>query len=313
MLRFETCHELDGPTLERIVELIEFNTRFDGHSPVGEHKQAHLAVGAQDWTGVLAWADNDALMGYAHTLWNPAGSRPRIRVEVVVRPDVRGDGDTARKLIDETKKVLAGAGGGVMWLWVHHVADAQNTLAFEMGFDIQRELAFMRRSLTERPAVPTPPDGVQLRPYVPDVDDDAFLQVNNAAFADHPENGNWDVEEFRRRRSRDWFDPAGLFMAWRAEQLLGFHWTKWHAHDSDETPAHEPVGEVYVLAVDPAAQGLGLGRLLLQRGLAHLWDADCRQAILYVDRASAGAVRLYQSAGFEVAHSEVCYETEVPG
>jgi mycothiol synthase len=312
MLRFETCHDLDGPTLKRILGLIEFNTQVDGHSPVGEHKYAHLAVGAPAWTGVLAWTDDDELVGYAHTLWNPTGSRPRMGVEIVVHPDVRADGGVARKLINETRQILAGAGGGLMWLWVHHVADARRTLAFEMGFDVQRELAFMRRDLPERPAVPEPPGGVEIRAYTPDVDDGAFLRVNNAAFADHPENGNWDAEEFRTRRSREWFDPRGLFMAWRGGELLGFHWTKWHAHDSDEAPAHEPVGEVYVLAVALAAQGLGLGRLLLQRGLAHLWDADCRRAMLYVDRTSAGAVKLYESAGFVVAHSEVCYETRVP-
>jgi mycothiol synthase len=105
-------------------------------------------------------------------------------------------------------------------------------------------------------------------------------------------------------------------MAWRsaegdAEQLLGFHWTKWHSHDSDEVPAHEPVGEVYVLAVHPRAQGLGLGRALLEAGLAHLYDRDCRLAVLYVDCADAAAVRLYESSGFGLAYREVCYETEV--
>lgn len=310
MLRFETCHDLDARTLDRIRGLIEINTRVDGHSPVGEHKLAHLAVGAEGWTGVLAWDDGD-LVGYAHTLWMPPGSRPRVGVEVVVHPEVRVGGNVASKLLDETKQVLADAGGGVMWLWVHHVDNPRRTLAYEMGYDIQRELAYMRRDLSQRPEVPAVPEGVHVRTYRPDVDDEAYLRVNNAAFVGHPENGDWDLDEFRARRSRAWFDPEGLFIAWRGDEPVGFHWTKWHAHEGEAHPAHEPVGEVYVLAVHPDAQGLGLGRVLLHTGLAHLWDEGCRRAILYVDRASEGAVALYTSAGFTVAHSEVCYQTTV--
>lgn len=315
MLGFEVCHELDAATLERILGLIRVNTEHDGHRPVGEHKYAHLQVGADGWTGVLAWSDDGELKGYAHTLWNPPDSHVRVRVEVVVHPAVRGDGEVARSLLDRTKQVLAEDGGGVMWLWVHRVADARETLAYDMGFDIQRELAFMRRGLEARPEVPSTPSDVVIAPYRPGRDDEAFLQVNNAAFSGHPENGGWDVAEFRRRTSLEWFDPEGLLMAWRSDgdgpRLLGFHWTKWHGHESEEVPAHEPVGEVYVLAVHPDEQGSGLGGLLLRSGLAHLWDAGCRQAILYVDRADRGAVRLYEKAGFSVAYSEVCYQTEV--
>ena len=43
--------------------------------------------------------------------------------------------------------------------------------------------------------------------------------------------------------------------------LLGFHWTKVHSAD---------LGEVYVVGVDPAAQGRGLGATLTLVGLHHL-------------------------------------------
>ena len=106
-----------------------------------------------------------------------------------------------------------------------------------------------------------------------------------------------------------WFDPKGVFLAWRGDELLGFHWTKWHGHEGDAP--HAPVGEVYVLAIHPRAQGLGLGRRLLRTGLAHLHERDCREAILYVDRASRGAVKLYVSEDFALEYLDVCYEDEV--
>ena len=303
----EVCHDLDAAMLQRILALVDLNTRVDGHSPIGEHKHAHLRVGAHDWSGVLAWRGAD-LVGYAHAMW---GRRPRLRLEVVVHPDVRGDGEVARRLIDAARDVLAAKGGGELWLWVHHVADPHDTLAWRMGFAVQRELSFMTRDLHEPPEVAPASDGIEVRAYHPDTDDHELLRVNNAAFPDHPENGSWDRDDLAGKRALDWFDPDDLLVAWRGDTALGFDWTKWHGHDADDVPAHEPVGEVYVLAVHPDAQGTGLGRHLLGRGLAHLYARGCRVAILYVDRAATGAVALYERAGFSTAHSEVCYSAEV--
>jgi mycothiol synthase len=324
---------LDQAVLEEILELIETAARIQGHRPVGEHKYAHLKVGARSWVGLMAYdkgsgeapndkgsgeapnaqrsgnAQNkkDLLVGYAHTRWNAAGDRPRVAVEVVVHPDWYGS-QVARALLEETRSVLARAGGGLLYLWVHRVEDARATLAAKLGFTIQRELAFMTRPLRTRHQDVAFPEGVTVRAYREGIDDEEFLRVNNAAFEGHPENGGWDAAEFAERRSRDWFDPEGLLMAWRDDELLGFHWTKWHAHDTDAIPAHQPVGEVYVLAVHPSAQGIGLGRALLVAGLQHLYDRGCAEAVLYVDCASTGAVALYESEGFTTAYREVCYQ-----
>jgi mycothiol synthase len=310
MTRISFHSHLDRDVLEEILELIDAATVADGHRPVGEHKYVHLAEGAPGWTGVLAH-DGGKLVGYAHLRWNPRGDRPRLATEVVVDPAHRG-GRIARVLLDETRQVVARAGGGLLYLWVHRVDDPRATLAAEMGFAIQRELAFMTIALdTPLPRGELPPD-VVVRPYQPGNDDEELLRVNNAAFAGHPENGGWDLAELRGRLSREWFDPAGLLTAWRDGRLVAFHWTKWHAHDSDEAPAHEPVGEVYVLAVDPAEHGQGLGRAMLREGLRHLQGRGCRLGILYVDTASRAAVRLYEREGFRTEYLEVCYQEQIP-
>lgn len=296
--------------LDEIRDLLDTATAIEGHRPVGEHKYSHLAVGATGWVGVMAY-DDEKLVGYAHTRWNSVGSTPRMAVEIVVHPEYYG-GDVATRLITETRGVLARAGGGILFLWVHRVEDPTTTLPARLGFDIQRELAFMSRRLDELPREPRVPDAVEIRAYRPDVDDDEFLRVNNAAFERHPENGGWTRDDFARRRALDWFDPDGLLMAWRRDECVGFHWTKWHSHDSDEVPAHEPVGEVYVLGVHPGEQGTGLGRALLLAGLRYLFGRHCRQSILYVDCANTGAVKLYESEGFETEYREVCYEEFVP-
>ncbi len=310
-MRLQLTTHLDDDVLAEILDLIEVTTRIDGHRPVGEHKYAHLAVGASAWTGVLARDEGGALIGYAHTRWGAPGAVPRVAVELVVHPEHRGGGEVARALLAETCGVVGRAGGGRLWLWVHRVEDPADTLAAELGFTVQRDLAFMTRPLREAPPPGELPEGVTLAAYVPGRDDEELLRVNNAAFAGHPENGDWDADELARRRALPWFDPDDVLLAWRGERLLGFHWTKYHGHDTEEVPAHEPVGEVYILGVDPAAQGLGLGKALLREGLRHLHDRGCELAVLYVDRASTGAVRLYEREGFTIAYHEVCYEDEV--
>ncbi len=309
MIRVELRTNLDQSVLDEILELIEWTTAIEGHPPVGEHKYSHLSVGAQAWVGVLA-RDHDRLVGYAHTRWNRAGATPRMAVEAVVHPDYHAT-NVAQLLLLQTRNVLARAGGGVLFLWVHRVDDPHTTLAARLGFEIQRELAFMRRPMVEPPREPAIPSGVAFRPYVAGADDDEFLRVNNAAFEGHPENGGWDHRVFAQRRSLEWFEADGLILAWRGERCVGFHWTKWHSHESDEVPAHEPEGEVYVLGVDPAEQGTGLGRALLLAGLRHLYARGCRRSILYVDSSNAGAVKLYESEGFVTLYREVCYQDDV--
>jgi mycothiol synthase len=140
-------------------------------------------------------------------------------------------------------------------------------------------------------------------------DEREILRVNNAAFAWHPEQGGWDIEQVRVREAEPWFDAAGFLLAVDAhDRLLGFHWTKVHADAGDGSG---PIGEVYVLGVDPAAQGVRLGAGLTLAGLRHLRDKGLTRVMLYVEADNAPAVRLYQGLGFTLWRSDVLYGREL--
>jgi mycothiol synthase len=133
-----------------------------------------------------------------------------------------------------------------------------------------RELLQLRRPL-DAPQLPeiVVPEGITMRTYRGPEDDSEILRVNNAAFSWHPEQGGWTQAEIDERTAEGWFDPAGLFMAFAdtdPDTLLGFHWTKVHAPEGDDPE----LGEVYVVGIDPAAQGRGLGRVLTLAGLHYL-------------------------------------------
>jgi mycothiol synthase len=139
-----------------------------------------------------------------------------------------------------------------------------------------------------------------VEPFRPCRDEAAWLRVNARAFAHHPEQGSWTAEDLRLREQEPWFDPEGFLLAWRGTpgkdgQLLGSHWTKVHPPGD---VGGEPVGEVYVLGIDPDAQGMSLGRALTDLGLAHLRARGLGEVLLYVDEDNTAAVRLYESRGF---------------
>jgi mycothiol synthase len=198
-------------------------------------------------------------------------------------------------------------GGYDTRIWAHGNLESARATAAALGLIVVRELLQMRRPLTDLPAI-TVPDGVRIDTYSGPADDAELLRVNNAAFAWHPEQSGWTDADIAERRGEPWFDPSGLFMAVdeKTGKLLGFHWTKVHSGD---------LGEVYVLGVDPAAQGRGLGATLTLIGLHHLAEqlsqSEQPAVMLYVEADNSAAVKTYQRLGFEISSVDAAYSAKV--
>ncbi|NKY35794.1 mycothiol synthase [Nocardia speluncae] len=273
----------------------------DGVAPVSE--QGLLALRGDSPVRHLLALSSGVVAGYAGL--TPAHDEHPAMAEAAVAPAHRGRG-IGRELV---AAVLASGGSGAR-VWAHGKLPAAEAVAARLGLVAARELWQMRRPL----ATPQLPDvevpaGIVVRHYAGPADDAELLRVNNAAFAWHPEQGGWTASELAQRRAESWFDPAGLFLAFAADdpgRLLGFHWTKVHR---DENP---PAGEVYVVGIDPAAQGRGLGRLLTLIGLHYLRDAGLGEVLLYTEADNTAAVRTYSRLGFGPAHIDIAY-TEPDG
>ncbi|MFD8085498.1 mycothiol synthase [Kitasatospora sp. NPDC059722] len=237
------------------------------------------------------------------------GAHANPAAELVVAPAARGRG-LARPLVDAVLAEAHRAGRDAVDFWVHGGHPAARHLADRYGAELVRELRQMRRTGEQTETVPLP-EGVELRTFRPGEDDAEWLRLNALAFAHHPEQGAWTERDLADRLAEPWFDPAGFFLATREGKVVGFHWTKVHGATATE-PA---LGEVYVVGVDPAEQGSGLGRALTAAGLRHLTgsgpgERGLETVLLYVDADNPAAVRVYERLGFTVHEVDLMYRVE---
>lgn len=222
-------------------------------------------------------------------------------LEIAVHPSYRNQG-VADRLVRALKESRGFDG---LKAWSHGNHEAAADLAARYGYAPVRELWKMRMT-TAGADLPEPvlPDGVTLRAFVPGQDEDAWLALNRAAFAHHPEQGSLTRADLEARMAEDWFDPAGFLLAEDSEgRLQGFHWTKVHAGHGD----HPAIGEVYVVGVAPEAQGSGLGKALTLAGIRHLQDQGLHAVMLYTDADNTPAVSLYRRLGFTRWDMDVMY------
>ncbi|MGW0995012.1 mycothiol synthase [Streptomyces sp. NPDC002520] len=292
----DTYTELAPDRAEAVLELVAEAARVDGQQPVSEQGRLQLRGGTREGVSHLLLHVGDELVGYAQLEDTDPVEAPA--AELVVHPSHRGHGH-GRAL----GAALLAASGKRLRVWAHGGHPAARHLAQVLGLTLFRELRQMRRSLTDL-ELPDPvlPPGVTVRTFVSGKDDTAWLSVNAAAFAHHPEQGSLTQRDLDDRKAEPWFDPAGFFLAERGGELVGFHWTKVHAE--------EGLGEVYVLGVRPGEQGGGLGKALTTIGLRHLAGQALPTAMLYVDADNKAAVSVYERLGFTVHETDLMYRTE---
>jgi mycothiol synthase len=298
VITVDALGRLSTEDVEAVRALVHDVAEFDGVGPLSEHVMLHLPRGGDEAVRNLLVRQGDALVGYAHLDVTDAveGSS----AELAVHPSTRNAG-VGRALVTT---LLEESPDGRLRLWAHGESPGSGALARSMGFSRSRVLWQMRRALRDELPDPVLPVGIEVRTFEVGTDEQRWTETNNRAFAEHPDQGGWGVEEVLLREAEPWFDPKGFFLAFRAEQLVGFHWTKVHGSHGHDHPA---IGEVYVVGVDPSEQGRGLGPALTLLGLHHLQGLGLDEVLLYVDESNTSAVRVYERLGFTRYATDVCW------
>ncbi|MET9292081.1 mycothiol synthase [Streptomyces sp. NPDC003077] len=309
--RIEVRDELSPETAGAVLALVAEAAKTDGQPAVSEqgrlqlrggprpgvrHVLLYVTEGGAEAAGAGDGASGEQLVGYAQLEDTDPVEAPA--AELLVHPSHRGRGHgraLGTALLEQSHRRLR--------VWAHGGHAAARHLAQTLGLTLFRELRQMRRPLAGLDlAEPVLPEGVTVRTFQPGADDAAWLAVNAAAFAHHPEQGSLKQRDLDDRKAEPWFDPKGFFLAEKDGEIVGFHWTKVHAE--------EGLGEVYVLGVRPGAQGGGLGKALTAIGLRHLAGQGLPTAMLYVDADNTAAVTVYERLGFVTYETDLMYRSE---
>jgi mycothiol synthase len=317
-VQWEVLRRLEDPDVTDVSLLVEQVTETDGVRPLSEHVMLHLRYGGDVDVRHVLGRVGPSLVAYGHLDVTDEVAGPS--AELAVAPAYRRNGvgrGLVQHLLDESPDDR-------LRLWSHGAQSGAAPLAASLGFRRSRTLLRLRRSLYAALPDPVWPEGVRLRSFLPGLDDDEWLALNAAAFVDLPDQGGWTLHDLHLRMREPWFEAAGFLVAEESgpggDRMVGFHWTKVHGadehhhehddaheHTDDDLPehehhghghGHEPIGEVYVVGIDPAQQGRGLGRALTLAGLHHLKARGLSDAMLYVDAENASAIALYTSLGF---------------
>jgi mycothiol synthase len=284
MTDIRIADRLTDADVAAVLELVRLATEEDGVAPLSEHVMLHLRYGGDRQARNVMLTERGQIVGYAHL--DPTDPVEGPSGELVIHPAYR-----RRRL-------------GLALVQ----APAASRLAAAAGFDRVRALWQMRRSLQTQLDRPQLADGITVRTFAIGRDEDEWTALNRRAFASHPEQGAWTRADLDLREKEPWFDPAGFFLAERDGRLVGFHWTKIHGQVGQEDGhAHQAIGEVYVVGVDPGERGGGLGRALTLVGLRYLRSRGLFQAMLYVDESNTAAIRLYESLGFTHWDTDVMF------
>ena len=296
-------------TPDAVLRLADEVTVADGVAPLNEQSTLAVRHGTEGYRH--HWlADGDDVVGYA--VVDAGGSG-----ELCVHPEHRRRG-LGRRLLDAVLQDVPDAA-----LWAHGNLPGAQAFAQSAGLRVTRELWQMARDLGPGPVSGSElsagsdlsatgggpgesegglvaPEGVGVRTFVVGEDEERWVALNAAAFADLPEQGRMTVTDLQQRQAEPWFDPTLLWLAHDVSDpgvSLASMWVK---------PAGDEA-EIYAVGVAPQAQGRGLGGWLTRVALAEMERRGFRRATLYVEGDNTPAIRTYRRAGFERVTLDVQY------
>ena len=297
--------ELGASDRSSLSALLERAATARDHPPLPEPQLlalTHPGGTPHDGRLVLARSGGE-LAGFA--LLSPARDGSTV-LHVVVDPTV---GTTTLESALIRRATQEAPTGFPLHLWLMQATAADDDRAGAEGFVPERDLLQMRVVLPLPDDVLAATRPLATRPFSPGRDEGPWVETNNRAFAGHPEQGAWTVADLQERMAADWVELDGFLVADDPDGpgLIGACWTKIHR---DRTP---PLGEIYVIDVDPRHHGQGWGRSLTVAGLEYLAATGITVGMLYTDASNVAAVALYRSLGFTVDHVDRSYRRDPPG
>ena len=308
--------EADLPLIAELLNTCEAVDQLDWHTSVDQLRVEYADPRLDPARDLQLWQDSDSeLIGFAQLWILVAPDELNGRIFTWVRPEARG-GALETQILDWGAERLReamrahGLPGGLRPTTGAEQTD-EIALLSNLGFAIVRYSYTMERSLAEPIAEPQLPEGYTIREMAGPDEAEAWLEMFNLSFIDHPNHSPWMVEQvlhyldapiYRRDLNLVAVAPDGT--------LAGFCWMTINPEDNAHTGRQ--VGEIDVLGTRRGYRKLGLGRALLLEGMHRLRRAGIETARLgVVANNPTGALKLYESAGFRTQRTWLLFGKDV--
>jgi len=251
----------DGLCSQSIAALSEHCSAQDGHRNLDDGLLQEVLAGA-----ALAWLEAE---GRAYVQLG------QHQLEILIHPDWRGLGWGSwllQRALSERTHLTAWAYGDrsetVQWL--------------ERNQFISHRLLFKMRYEQDPPEAPEWPPGWRLETYRPH-HARAWHELHVGLQKD-PSRA-WSLQRLERQLTRPETPPERFWLLWEGPQMRGYLWLKGD--------------EIFLLALDPASRGQGIGRRLLQWAMS-----QSRQTWGFCDQSET--VALYRKLGFTEVGRDRC-------
>ena len=248
------------------------------------------------------------VVGYADVRRDEDGAR--FPIDVRVAPAARGAGVVDGLLAAAEASASSRAKPGALLRGFAAERDAEVRGALERaGYRLIRHAFHMLIELPEHLEPPEWPDGIALRTYDPERDEERVYEAQQESFEDH-----WDFHRIPLDRwrhfmlHRDDFDPTLWWLAEDGGELAAVCLNAWH-FSGDRS-----YGWIGTLGVRSQWRRRGLALALLRHSFRDFKRRGALKVGLGVDAENTtGAVHLYRRAGMRPVRRNDTYEKEVRG
>ena len=266
---------------------------------------------------LAAWS-GDRLVGYGLVRRrDQANPVHRVHLESIVHPDHRDD-TTAAHLIAwfarTSRQVHAAHFPDAPLELRHDTHQNQRWIAGVLtraGYTHRRTMVSMRVDLTDLPAQPPLPTGIQPVPFAPE-HDLATLAARNDTFADQWDSTDYTPQAWRHRvtGSTEFRPDLSFVVLAPTGEVDAFVLSHFFAADAAGTGVREQY--VSWIGTRKALRGRGIGSGLLGHALRAGQAAGFDRAVLGVDVDNVtGALNVYERCGFRTADEWHAYLTPI--
>jgi mycothiol synthase len=218
--------------------------------------------------------------------------------------DARAAGDAMAAVLDflEGRALELAKEDAKLKAWSPEQNEEWRAFLEARGYELDRYSFQMRTDLPDELPAPGWPEGIAVRTYRKEEDEQAVYDTHQETFSDQLDFERDPFDEWKQWSYREPFDPELWFLAMAGDEIAGI------ALCRGERGGDTNLGWVNILGVRKHWRGRGLGLALLQHAFREFRERGRTRAGLGVDGANPGAVRLYERAGMSKAQVFVWYQ-----